>query len=555
MPYVFTPFQKRDTVPLSEIPSLPSEVLSESFAQTFEENPLELFNRYRERQSLETGVSTPRQGVRSVTRITADEAGKMTTEAGVPISYTTPTTKEAVELDIERKRTERKRQDIYARSKGGAGLATARLALSIGTTLSDPIAAAMNFVPVVSKTRYANWLSSAGRLGRVGVRAGVGAAEGLAGAAIYEPLLYAGKQAEHADYTMADSLLNLSLGIAIGSGLHTVGGTTADAYRSLRGIEDPYKRITPFQQAILNGGKRDAPTITSREIEAGGVRLDKTLDEIAQVGTAPAVRPLAKIDHVVGDLGDHKFTIRDGDRVIAEATAQESNGYLRIQRTDVDEAFRGTGSPDDPKLGVQMAAAMAKEAEARGLKLASDNSVSPPAVRVYEALERRGAIVTRNPNATINPATGALVTNDPRNPVFVVESIPERLNERVNAATTVANASRETRELGLRIASQQAVTGEDIDVSLYSADKTVAKPDADTTVERSAEADQQVTEIDDSLEALEEEATVERTLTEQQSKLLGLSDDALAASDAYIAKVERWAQAAELAQVCLVRGG
>jgi len=91
--------------------------------------------------------------------------------------------------------------------------------------------------------------------------------------------------------------------------------------------------------------------------------------------------------------------------------------------------------------------------------------------------------------------------------------------------------------------------------NLYpEADRTVAKEDVDTTFERSNEAEAELKDRDDSLEQLEEDATVERKLADDQAKQLGLTD-AFKESDAYVAKIERWAQAAELAQVCLVRGG
>lgn len=549
MPYTWQPFQSREQVDPSEVPSLRSEVLEETFAEAYESNPFELLNRASERRRLETGYGRPRQGFLKVNKIGAEDAIKMASDAGLEgqLTYDKPTSREAVELDIERKKTEIKRSNIQARSPGGIGLGTTKLAINIATSLADP-SAVLNVVPVVGSARYAKWLASASPLGRVGVRAGVGALEGLAGAAIVEPFVYAGKRGEQADYSAVDSLLNVSLGTLTGAGLHVVGGTTADAYRRARNLPDAYTKITPAEQRIINAGKTEAPTVSRESIESGKADFDAVM----QVASDPVVSPIA---HRVGEMGDHTVIIRDGDRVVAEATAQESGPYLRVQRTDVEEAFRGKGGADDPKLGIKMAIELARQAEARELKLASDNSVSPAAVRVYDALERRGAIITRNPSQ-VNPATGGTVSIDPRVPPFVVESLPARLKAQPNAASLVAGSAPIVREVGLRQANAQMVAGEPVDVSALhpNADKQLAREDVNTNLERSAEADAQVKAVNDSIEALEEEATIERRLADDQAKQLGL-EDGFKASDEYVKKIERWSKAAEIAQVCLVRGG
>lgn len=109
-----------------------------------------------------------------------------------------------------------------------------------------------------------------------------------------------------------------------------------------------------------------------------------------------------------GAVGD--MTIRSTN---GHTDLQESGPYLiaKDSRTDKDAQGRGEGTA--------RYLAAAREAEARGLTLASDVSVSPAQARVYERLERMGFHVERNP-AEVNPETGNLVSSD-GSPVFEVK--------------------------------------------------------------------------------------------------------------------------------------
>jgi Mn-dependent DtxR family transcriptional regulator len=87
-------------------------------------------------------------------------------------------------------------------------------------------------------------------------------------------------------------------------------------------------------------------------------------------------------------------------------------GYLWVRYAAVPQEERGTGR------GLAMAQRLAREAYSRGLRLASDNRVSSNAVRVYEALARRGYSVKRNP-AEEN-GQGELISASELKPVFEV---------------------------------------------------------------------------------------------------------------------------------------
>jgi len=143
--------------------------------------------------------------------------------------------------------------------------------------------------------------------------------------------------------------------------------------------------------------------------EEAGIAVSKT---VAEMPVAPPVKITAQtpIHTVEEETGQHTVTLPSG---IGELLAQESSTYLQVKRADVVADARGQGSAQ------AMMATLADVAAQRGLTLASDFSVSPDAVRVYEALAKKGFEVKENPNQ-VNPVTGNKVSQNPRVPVYEV---------------------------------------------------------------------------------------------------------------------------------------
>lgn len=127
-----------------------------------------------------------------------------------------------------------RQQEQTARAVAIAGSPTgARSVLGFGvqaaTSMLDPINIAASFVPVIGPLKYTGMLADAGSaLGRAGIRFGVGAAEGAAGAAVTQPLDYLAAKNAGDDYTMTTALQNIAFGAAFGAGLHTIGGAAHD---------------------------------------------------------------------------------------------------------------------------------------------------------------------------------------------------------------------------------------------------------------------------------------------------------------------------------------
>ncbi len=150
---------------------------------------------------------------------------------GLPSDWLEDKAYNKLELDIlsRRKREELGRQDVMMRDEGGILSGSARLATALGVGMIDPLNVASAFIPVFSQERYAALLArQSGMLGRAGVRAGVGAVEGTVGAAVIEPLTYAVHEQEMADYSLADSALNIGFGSIFGASLHAGGGALID---------------------------------------------------------------------------------------------------------------------------------------------------------------------------------------------------------------------------------------------------------------------------------------------------------------------------------------
>ncbi len=149
------------------------------------------------------------------------------------------------ELDMLQylKQREVRQNTVGARADGVTGVA-AGFAGSLAGSFADPINVASNFIPFVSQYRYARWLAQAGEstLARAGVRAGAGAIEGAAGAAVIEPLVYAGATSLQLDYDSVDSFLNVTLGGVMGGGLHTIGGAAIDRFSPESAIDKAYLR-------------------------------------------------------------------------------------------------------------------------------------------------------------------------------------------------------------------------------------------------------------------------------------------------------------------------
>jgi len=273
-----------------EVPSSTGEVLTATFAQAYEENPIKAVRRYLDlREDERTGPRLDAETARSRLKDAGMESDLTIGDAGI--------TEAALSTLMERKRVEKRRQETFGLAEGGIGQGAAKLGVAALTSLVDPVSAGLNFVPVMGQARYARLLANAGGLlGRTGVRAGVGAVEGAVGAAMVEPLIYSMRTQEQADYDAVDSLLNVTLGGFVGAGLHTTVGSLGDLYGHLRPDTSmdrlPGETDRDFMKRVIDA--RATPDITAMS------RND--LDYVTPTDTSVAV-PVSLLEFTKTDTG------------------------------------------------------------------------------------------------------------------------------------------------------------------------------------------------------------------------------------------------------------
>lgn len=270
-------------------------------------------------------------------RVNAADARKAAEKRGVKLDIADDAYFSPGELDtvLRLKERERKQQAVLARRpKTWGGFAT-EMAGGLAGSLVDPVQLAASFIPVVPAARYAAWLERAGSVGgRAAVRAGVGAAEGLVGAAVIEPFAYGRAQSLQLDYTAQDSFLNLAFGTVLGGGLHVAGGAIGDALSPARraaAVAPEVKSREALAEAVtaLDAGRaldvdpvfRDPrmnaandTAFMAREISGSDVLesdIAVALDDLKAVKAGLAEKPADLID-TIKSLGGIKIVDNNG---------------------------------------------------------------------------------------------------------------------------------------------------------------------------------------------------------------------------------------------------
>ena len=314
----FDGYQARSVRFQQELDASVGQVLGATAEQALSEMPIPSIRRMFELSEAE----------RSGARLDQQTARQRITDAGLDGRLSVPEegmSDAALEILIQRKREEIRRQEVLSRSPGGFALGAAQLGTAFAASLLDPLNVGLAFVPVVGEARYLRYLANAsGTIGRAGVRAGVGAIEGAAGAAIIEPLVYAAKTQEQADYDMQDSLLNVAFGTVFGGGLHTLAGGLAAASRAARGRPQIWQG--------LEGLIDDADVVLVRrfreDIASGRLMDRRDIDRILDTWTPQARKAVADAlppsDSAAARVADMPPAVRES--ALRTAVAQAMQG-------------------------------------------------------------------------------------------------------------------------------------------------------------------------------------------------------------------------------------
>ena len=176
--------------------------------------------------------------------------------------------------EIERKLTREKASAWYAPFGFLAGL---------GASFTDPVNLATSLVPVLPEARMMQLLAKSGSAwGRAGIRAGVGAAEGAVGAAVVEPMIIGGKTELQQEYGLADSLMNVVFGAAMGAVMKPAAGALGDWMRQKKGQRQPWEYV-PSSDLTERFRNENAARIWAGMRESGA---EKLLPEHAEAAAA-----------------------------------------------------------------------------------------------------------------------------------------------------------------------------------------------------------------------------------------------------------------------------
>lgn len=147
---------------------------------------------------------------------------------GLGLKFDRPITVDEFQLIVDQKKKELAWQSLRQRAPKTITSKTLGLATDLFAQLVDPINIASAFIPIVGESKF---FLAVRKLGLTRARFARGATEGFVGNLLVEPIVAVNASREQADYTMADSLMNLAFGTVIGGGLHTVGGRIGDLRR------------------------------------------------------------------------------------------------------------------------------------------------------------------------------------------------------------------------------------------------------------------------------------------------------------------------------------
>tara|TARA_R110002020_G_scaffold222465_4_gene431297 strand:- start:2952 stop:4751 length:1800 start_codon:yes stop_codon:yes gene_type:complete len=280
--------------------------------------PQRMFDRLAQRPIREPDIiSTDRQD-----ELIAEQKleGKLTAVEGE--------TEEGLALRVKWKKEELLRASILANSDGDVSTMFAQFGVGLFASLLDPLNVAVGFVPVMGVARYSQMIArQASWAGRLGVRARVGAAEGLIGTAMIEPLVLEATEATQYDYDLYDSFANLAFGTVLGGAMHGTIGAIGDRMGGITQDALAARRISKAIDVIDEQSRRELIQVAVAQVMSGRrpVGLDTALRKSLEEGQGTARGPREDRD-VIRDPAEVQF---DNEPTLGE-------GRVRVTASDGD---------------------------------------------------------------------------------------------------------------------------------------------------------------------------------------------------------------------------
>lgn len=248
-------------------------------------------------------------------------------------------TEEGLALRVKWKKEELLRESILANSDGDVSTIFAQFGVGLFASLLDPLNVAVGFVPVMGVARYSQMLArQASWAGRLGVRARVGAAEGLVGTAMIEPLVLAATEATQYDYDLYDSFANLAFGTVLGGAMHGTIGAIGDRMGGITQDALAAQRISKAIDIIDEQSRRELIQVAVAQVMSGRrpVGLDTALRKSLEEGQGTVRGPREDRD-IIRDPAEVQF---DNEPALGEnrvrVTASDGDGVQMSFRNVAD---------------------------------------------------------------------------------------------------------------------------------------------------------------------------------------------------------------------------
>jgi hypothetical protein len=481
-------------------------------------------------------------------KLSADEAKSFLSQ--YPFQITTKPkdgeySKEQLVTLAERQRELRMVQDIRDRTPWDYGSPIRALGM-FGASLLDPINVASAFVPWTwgitgARVLQAARLSSSAGTRFIG-RAGLGAIDGGISTAAIEPFYALARTSIGDDYDALDSIANIAFGTVIGGGVLGIGGVGTDAFRKLARREIPSDRF-----AGLSVDDIQLVQALDVELKAGGM-MPSTLRAVLE-SYSPEMRRAAGFDAELPPIKTRE--ISSAATVVARAddglsmTVKNRMGAVQAQMDGTNLQIMSARIAD-AENGAALVERTVNEGIDNGMSVVSDATVPAQLARTIEALEQKGFVVTRNPNAVgielvtrnrnavdIEPSEafpdGAVRSVDGE-PVYRVERGEGYQRPEQTAQDMVDIMSPETREATFRAGVAQMLSGYNLSIDpIIKTD--AAFPDTVTAADLKKNADLSLKP--ENIRAADFEASEEIAFDNQNSQGWdGLSDAEAAVADA-----------------------
>lgn len=296
------------------------DVTKAAAGEAWEFNPFQAIDKYFDMQ-----FARAKEKELDQTPIPKDELNKQYADLG--LHFDEDEYGSVVDIIVAEKQEERKRQSIMQRGPQTAGAMAAKLGAGLVTSVADPVNLMAAFIPVFGQARFA---ALAGRIGFGKARFVRGTVEGAAGAALVEPIVYNIAQELQADYTLADSFLNVTFGGLIGGGLHVGVGKLKDLNEARKFKSDV---ATLKEQGKLLDGQEPEFNLYKQYYPENS----KIMRELAE--TDPATRRML-LEKAGNDLLSEKPV--DVGPVLERApnlksVAEQGEGPNEVNRLDADE--------------------------------------------------------------------------------------------------------------------------------------------------------------------------------------------------------------------------